>query len=213
MRRCGKNGFTVLEILIGATVLAIFLGSVYQVYRGVTRSFRQSNWSLTMQTHARNGLTFLREEMQRASYKTIIKIGSVDVKDDMTMKVQEGQTTSDQVLAEWYIGIPFQDAIPNSGACFKSSVELSGGKLIYKKALDPDSPPNTLGEPLYTGRVLMENVHSIDLSVSAFNVDSATGSQLITIAVELRHPETAQFPNTKVIESTAAKVDVKVEHL
>jgi len=59
----------------------------------------------------------------------------------------------------------------------------------------------------------MENVHSVDLSVSAFDVDSATGSQLVTIAVELRHPEKTQFPNTKVVESTAAKVDVKVEHL
>ncbi len=213
MCRRGKSGFTVLEILIGATVLAIFLGGVYQVYRGVTRSFRQSNWSLTMQTHARNGLTFLREEMQRASYKTTINIGSVIVEDDKTMKVREGQTTSDKVLAEWYIGIPIRTDIPNSGACFKSSVEFSGGKLIYKKALDPGSPPNTLGEPLYTGKVLMENVHSIDLSVSAFDVDAATASQLVTIAVELRHPEKTQFPNTKVIESTAAKVDVKVEHL
>jgi len=199
-----------LEILIGASVLAIFLTGVYQVYRGVTRSFRQTNWSLTMQTHARNGLTFLREEMQRASYKTTINIGSVVVEDDKTMKVREGQTTTDQVLAEWYIGIPFRTDISNSGACFKSSVAFSGGKLVYTKTLDSGTNP---GETEFSGRVLMENLHSVDISVSAFDVDSATGSQLVTIAVELRHPEKTQFPNTKVVESTAAKVDVKVEHL
>lgn len=213
MKRTCAKGFTLLEVLIAASVLSVFLTGVYYVYKGVTRSFRQTNWSLAMQTHARNGLTFLREEMQRASYKTTINIGSVIVQETKNMKIRAGTTDSDGVIAEWYIGIPFRTDVPSSGACFKSSVEFSGGKLIYKKSLDPDSPPNNPGETLFAGKVLMENLHSVFLDASAFDVDSATGSQLISISVELRHPETTQFPNTKVIEQTAAKVDVKVGNL
>ncbi len=205
-----SRGITLVEILIAAMVISMTFSAVYFVYRGVTKSFTATNWSLTMQTHARNGLTFLREEMQRASYKTTIKISEVQVEEDKQMKVKEGTTQGDAVLAEWFIGIPFRTDVPSSGACFKSSVELSGGKLLYKKVLESGTNP---GEPVFNGRVLMENVSSASIAVSAFDVDAATGSQLVTVAVELHHPDKDHFPNTKVIEQTGAKVDVKVGHL
>ncbi|HOY67274.1 MAG TPA: prepilin-type N-terminal cleavage/methylation domain-containing protein [Candidatus Ozemobacteraceae bacterium] len=209
MQRTGR-GFTLLEILIAASVLTIFLTGVYKLYRGVVRSFQQANWSLAMQTEARNGLTFLREEMQRASYKTTISIGSVVVDEEKTMKIRQGTTQTDAVLAEWYIGIPFRTDTPSTGACFKSTVAMSGGKLVYTKTLD--SGTNT-GEPLFNGKVLMENLTSVALNLEPFDVDDASGTKLVSIVVELRHPMRDQYPNTKVIERTGAKVDVKVEDL
>ncbi|HEY9070082.1 MAG TPA: prepilin-type N-terminal cleavage/methylation domain-containing protein [Candidatus Ozemobacteraceae bacterium] len=208
-RRTGR-GFTLLEILIAASVLTIFLTGVYRVYRGVARSFQQTSWSLAMQTEARNGLTFLREEMQRASYKTTISIASVVIEDSKMMKIRSGTTQSDAVLAEWYIGIPFRTDTPSTGACFKSSVAFSGGKLVYTKTLD--SGTNT-GEPLFNGKVLMQNLASVTLALEPFDIDDASGTKLVNIIVELRHPMREQYPNTKVIERTAAKVDVKVEEL
>lgn len=209
--RKSRPGFTLVEILVAAFVLSIFMTAVYKVYRGVTTSFQQASWAMSAQIEARNGLNFLREELQRASPETTIGIGSVVITagtDQMT--VNRGTYTTNGELAKWFIGIPSKNAggVNEPGCLFESTIKFQGGKVFYKKAVAGGTKP--AGEAVWNDKVIMSNVASISISTTEFEPGQPTLGTLVGLAVEMRHPDAVRFPHTKIIEHTAAKVEVEV---
>jgi prepilin-type N-terminal cleavage/methylation domain-containing protein len=210
-----RVGFTLIEVLIAAAVLTIFFSALYQIFRGISNSFKRSNWSMTAQNYARNGLNFIREEMQRASYRTVVSMNNVDITEaNHTFKLASGfPRTTDGVLAQWRIGIPFESSggATTAGAVMESQLRLQGGRLIYNRTrIEGTLPPNDVE---FSNKVVMENVSSVNISFENFDPDSNIPGKYILIEVELRHPDQTSFANTKVQSRTAAKVEVTVENL
>jgi prepilin-type N-terminal cleavage/methylation domain-containing protein len=209
-----NRGFTIIEIVIAAAVLALFFLVVFRVYQGIADSVQRTRWTLSAQTTARNGLNFMREEMQRASYRTIYKRNSVDVEEaGFEFHVADGTTSTDKTLAQWSIGIPFEGGTANIGAVYDAELKLSGRKVLYTKKFNADTGGTVQpGEKTYNNFVVLENVASITLNVEPF-LDAAVlaSGSLVEIWTELRHPDTVRYPHVFIIEKTGAKVEVEVK--
>lgn len=62
-----KSAFTLVEILIGASVMVIFLGSLFLMYSGGTRMFSSGSWKLRKQKENERFLNTLKERIEQAS--------------------------------------------------------------------------------------------------------------------------------------------------
>ncbi len=204
-----RAGFTTVEVVVAAIVLVVFSGGAWLIYRGVAGAVRQSSWSMTAQQTARQGLTFLREEMARATYRSEVTVNSVETQEDAyQMEVARGETKAGPgttVLARWAICAPFTDKM---GYVFRSSLTLSGTRLIYDRAQAEPTTGTVPNEPPIVDKVLMEDVAAVTLTPSVTpGVASAT---LLQIVVELADPRN---PAARVTERTAANVEVRLKDL
>ncbi|HNV71496.1 MAG TPA: prepilin-type N-terminal cleavage/methylation domain-containing protein [Candidatus Ozemobacteraceae bacterium] len=203
-----RRGFTLMEIIIASIVMVGFFVGVYKVYSAVMKSAKKTNWSLSAQQWARNGLTLIREEMQRASDKIEFDgIGKSTIT-PMPFKINATSPVPDGgKIAEWYICIPFKNVEGTEpGAVLKSTLTLQGGKVTYERKKESGDNSH---DPDIT-RVIMENVGSFSIDIEPLDVDFSEKGKLVKLGVELKHPSTTEFPDTRVIEETAAKVEVEV---
>jgi prepilin-type N-terminal cleavage/methylation domain-containing protein len=214
MKRFGKNGFTMVEMLIASAVLTIFLVAGYKVFVAISRSFQKGSWSLATQNKLRNGLTFIREEMQKATYKTDVKLdGTVITKDGYKFHLNSNdEITNNAEIAAWKICMPFVDGDTSvsPGAIFECSLELKDGKLLYTKTLKTGSDPQNK-ERLLNNYMVVEDVAKITLGTTLFDPDDPEKGSLISVEIEIRHPDTNNFANTHVIDRTGAKVELEVK--
>ena len=207
---------TITEILIASAVLSVFMLVGYRVFISYSHGFARGNWALTTQNRIRNALNFVREEMQKASHKTSVLISGVDVQsENHEFMIKRGEDMSDDgLLAEWTIGIPFRPtADPNPGATYRCRLELSSGRLLYSKELYGEGTDPLNLEQSYNDYVLLENVTSISLNYENFDPDDPSEGFLVTISVEVRHPDTVRYANMRSVSQTGAKVEVEVLEL
>lgn len=208
-----KRAFTLVEILIASVVLAMLMTVVYKLYFGVSRSFQKGSWSLNAQNKLRNSLNYVREEMQKASFKTIVGLNGVVGTDTANpFKVANGEITNGKI-ATWYICLPFVSYDATSpGAVYQCELKLNGGKLIYTKALIDGSDPKGV-EHAVNNYVIIRNVSKIEVSTENFDVDKMSAGKLIVLKAEVRHPDVINFPSTHVVAQTGAKVELTVTPL
>ncbi len=206
-----KTGFTLVEILIATSVLAMFLLVGYQVFIRISRSFQKGSWALHTQNKLRNGLHFIREEMQKASYRTDVKIDGTEITEvgfefHLT---SDNEITGNKTIASWYIALPYISHISgSSGAQFKCDLKLEDGNLIYNKTCDDGSDPK---ERQFSNYLILKDVEKIEVAMEDFDMDKTVAGNLVSLKITVGHADKVNYPHAKVIDQTGAKVEVVVQ--
>ena len=201
-----KYGFTVVEIAIACIVFVLLMGGAYGVFSGASKGFQRSTKSLTMQNEMRNGLTFIREEMQRASYKSVIKINgnSIDESKHFSLcKNAEIEGNSNKRLAKWYICKPF---VGTSGVVFTCTLDIADNKIYYTKKVTEGSDAT---EKEFDNKVVMTQIGKIKFSTEEFVAGSSNQGALINMETFAVNSTSGQADLT-VSAQTGARIEVKV---
>lgn len=205
-----KKGFTLIEILIASAVLSLLLMVGYKIFFGMSRSFEKGSWALTTQNKLRNGLGFIREEMQKASYLTTVKISTtiVDVSKKFSLtSLDEIAAGTAANIAEWSICSPYIDGT-TEGSEYFCQLHFDGNTLLYNKTRinDPGDPD----EKEYTNYPVITNIASISIGVEEFDPGRIVSGTLVLLNVTVEHEDKNRFPNANVSAQTGAKVEVEV---
>lgn len=207
VHKCKKIGFTLVEICIGCIVFVLLMGAAYGIFSGVSKGFQRSTKSLTMQNEMRNGLNFIREEMQRASYKSVIEINGNTIDENKYFsltKNAEVDGKSNIQLARWYICKPF---VGDSGVVFECSLNIKDNKILYtKKAIDKSDAT----EKEYQEKVVMTQVGKIRFSTEDYVSGTTNNGALINIETFALNSTSGQADLT-ISAQTGARVEVKVK--
>ena len=205
-----KFGFTVMEMSIAIMVFALVLAMGYKIFSGASVGFQRSTKSLTMQNEMRNGLNFIREEMQRASYKSTISINNNAIEYDYYFKLCKDSEidgkTSNKVIAKWNICKPFKKDKP--GVVYDCTLRVSNGEIVYSKIMSDGNDD----EIQYQNKVVLTQIDKIKLSTE--DIRSGTGAEIIGAMINM---EISSVNNTKgqsdlkVSAQTGARIEVKVE--
>ncbi len=200
-------GITLVEVLVAAGVLSLLLGFGYKIFFGMSASFQKGSWALATQNRLRNGLAFIREEMQKASYRSDVRVNGTTVTiDGFRFSLNSAdEVTADAVIASWSIGVPYRNG--GDGGVYNCEFKLEGGRLIYNKVRS-EGTDNT--EKEFTNYVVSSNVEKIKLNLEEFDPDKPLAGKLITFEVAVVHEDKVRHPDAKVIAQTGAKVEVEV---
>ena len=201
-----KFGFTLVELCIACMVFVLLMGAAYAVFSGVSKSFQRSTKSLTMQNEMRNGLNFIREEMQRASYKSEIKINGNTIHEDKYFsltKDAEIDGKTNKRLAKWCICQPF---IGTSGVVFTCTLDIADNKIYYTKKVTDGSDATELE---FDNKVVMTQIGKIKFSTEDFISGTTNNGALINIETFAVNTTSGQTDLT-VSAQTGARVEVKV---
>jgi hypothetical protein len=198
-------------MLIAAAVLSILLLIGYRVFVSFSKSFQKGNWSLTTQNKLRNALTFIREEMQKATPLTTVSLGGTDITEagfEFNLTAAD-ELTGDGEIANWYICLPYVTGDPDSpGAKFRCELKLENGTILYTKTIDGSDPLNK--EQTYSNYKVISDVASLKIRVDPFDPDNISAGTLVTLEARVEHPDKVAYEFAHVIAETGAKVEVKV---
>ncbi|GAB1355268.1 hypothetical protein MASR1M12_40100 [Erysipelotrichia bacterium] len=67
-----RSGVTLIEIMMGASILAMLFFVSYRLFSSFTRTQEVGHWAATTTKQLRNGLTLLRNELSRATKPEIV---------------------------------------------------------------------------------------------------------------------------------------------
>lgn len=112
-----KSGFTLVEILIAAGVLSLFLTGLFQFYRMGGQMFSTGSWKLQKQKEAERFLATLKERIEQASNAS---------------RVQPGAGARQLVVSK----APF--LAPNDGQELTTSVTEKDTRLLMFSVCKPD---------------------------------------------------------------------------
>ncbi|HNW34930.1 MAG TPA: prepilin-type N-terminal cleavage/methylation domain-containing protein [Candidatus Ozemobacteraceae bacterium] len=70
-----RTGFTLVEILVSAGLLAMLMTGIMLAFRGGSESFNTGNWRIQTQKRAQVFLTRLKENLEKANYAVQIRPG------------------------------------------------------------------------------------------------------------------------------------------
>lgn len=207
-----RAAFTLVEILIASAVLSLLTFYGYKVFISMSRSFQKGSWALATQNKLRNGLHFLREEMQKATYRTDVMVNGTTISEvGFQLKLTSAETLTSGEIAHWYICLPFVTGDADSpGAIFKCELKLTNGVLLFSKGREEGSDPLNK-ERLFSNYKIIDNVEEVKVTTEDFDPDNKQMGSLITLEVKVIHHDTNLFPNAHVIDRTGAKVEVEVE--
>lgn len=206
-----RQAFTVMEVTIAAILFAVVCCAAYKVFFGVSKTFQRSTKSLVMQNEMRNGLNFLREEMQRASYRSEIRLNGTGIKEvgyEFKLSKETELITSDsgeKKIAVWYICKPF-NRTNNTGYVFESSLISKDGNIIYSR-VEKEKASSETEEPI-TNKVLMKGIGKVNLLVEEY--ESAGEGSMINIEV-YGYDKVKNQPELSTSAQTGAKVDIKIK--
>ena len=209
-----RRAFTLIEIVVAGAVLSLLFTTVYKVYNGVTNSFKRSNWTLKTQSLTRNTLTYIREEIQRSSYSSIITPSSVTIVDSDDYKFRTNAPVAPDLeehvgsagnVAAWYICKPTKNVgTIEPGFEIQCTLSYQNKQLLYTRTPSGTAPQeNTLANKVILGDVAKIGIRMQDEDPGSTNV-----ARLFVLKVWVKHPDAAHFPNLIVEEETAAKIDI-----
>lgn len=202
-----------VEILIAAAVLSLALVIGYKVFVGFSKSFQKGNWSLATQNKLRNALTFIREEMQKATPMSNVSMGGATITVDgyeLTLTSAD-ELTGNGDIASWFICLPFVTGdLDSPGAVFKCELKLADGKILYTKTLQPGGSDPLNKEVEFNDHTVIENVASIKIDLANFDNDVPDSGSMIILTVRVEHPDQVNYEAAHVTAETGAKVEVKV---
>lgn len=85
-----KTGFTLVEIMISAGLLAFFLTGVMLFFRGGSSSFNTGNWRIQSQKMAQMFLVRLKENLEKANYAVqILTDGNASQRQTMPLYINK----------------------------------------------------------------------------------------------------------------------------
>lgn len=206
-----KLGFTVIEVIIASMVLALTMGAAYKIFSSTSMGFQRSTKVLAMQNEMRNGLTFIREEMQRASYRSEIKINGSEIKEDgyefHLCNETDIDGSTNKILAKWTICKPFKK--DNTGAVYECTLRISDRKILYTKTEKETKGSSDPSETLYKDKVVMTQVGKIKFSTEEFT--TGTSNKGVQVNIEtFAYNSTKGQPDLNVYAQTGAKIEVKL---
>ena len=224
MTRTKRAGFTLVEILVAATILSLTLVIGYKVFVGFSRSFQQGSWSLNAQNKLRNALTFVREEMQKATPLTTVSMSGTEITEasyELNLTIAgatvdaEGwsELPANSDIATWYICLPYVTGDADSpGARFKCELKLENGQIFYTKTLEDGSDPKNK-ERTFSNHRVIEDVAYVRVKLEAFDPDNSTAGSLVSLKVRVDHPDKNAYEFAHVIAETGAKIEVAVNSI
>jgi len=219
----GRSGVTLIEIMMGASILAMLFFVSYRLFSSFTRTQEVGHWAATTTKQLRNGLTLLRNELSRATKPEVVtqkgsepfNTGNGDREQFLylpdTVPFETEDVGTDRKLVHFYMCRPGKKSLPGetdidpeilSGALF-----LSGGKLRYRRTVEtqPADFPDKIGA---LEQVVAENISKIVISskeVADLNDLSVKNRNILTISLTSKHP---RYPNSTVTESLEATFEV-----
>lgn len=204
-----RSGITLVEVLVASAVLSMLVSFGYKVFFAVSASFQKGNWALATQSKLRNGLNFVREEMQKASYHSRVQVnGTVVTKDDYEFSLSAAdEIVGNGNIAKWFIGFPFKSS-DGTGAVFECELKLVGGSLLYSKQILDGGEPS---ERTFNNHIVIENVSKITLALEPVDPDEPLSGNMVVLDVEIEHADKVRHPEAKVMAQTGAKVQVEVK--
>ena len=206
-----KLGFTVIEVIIASMVLALTMGAAYKIFSSTSMGFQRSTKVLAMQNEMRNGLTFIREEMQRASYRSEIKVNGSEIDEDgyefHLCNETDIDGSTNKILAKWTICKPFKK--DNTGAVYECTLRISDRKILYTKTEKETKGSSDPSETLYNDKVVMTQVGKIKFSTEEFT--TGTSNKGVQVNIEtFAFNSTKGQPDLNVYAQTGAKIEVKL---
>lgn len=205
-----KRAFTIVEVSVAAILFVVVCGAVYKIFSGVSTGFQRSTKSLNMQNEMRNGLTYMREEMQRASYRSEVKINGTGVKEDgFEFKISKEPTidpmaASGKTIAKWYICKPFNKST-NTGCVFEATLSCKEGEIIYNRVYKPGEEKGSAeNEGEVKDKVLMKGIGKL-------NIDLEENAGTMVNVEVFGYDKTHSQPDLNTTAQTGAKVEVKVK--
>ena len=202
-----KRAFTIVEVSIAAILFVVVCGAAYKIFSGVSTGFQRSTKSLNMQNEMRNGLTYMREEMQRASYRSEVKINGTGVKEDgYEFNISKNSpinpmASSGNVIARWYICKPFNKSA-NTGCVLKAELSCKEGEIIYNRTYEEKASEEKEGEVI--NKVLMKGIGKL-------NIDKEENAGTMVNVEVFGYDKTHSQPDLNTTAQTGAKLEVKVK--
>lgn len=205
---CSRSGITLVEVLVASAVLSLLITVGYRVFFAVSASFQKGNWALTTQNKLRNGLNFVREEMQKASYLSRVQInGTVITKEDYEFHLSAAdEITGNANIAKWFIGIPFKPS-EGTGAVFECELKLNDGQLLYSKQILNGGDPS---ERTFNNYIVIDNVSKVTLALEEVDPGEPMAGNLVVLDVEVEHADKARHPEARIMAQSGAKIEVEV---
>ncbi len=218
-----RTGVTLIEIMMGASILALLFFVSYRLFSSFTRTQEVGHWAATTTKQLRNGLTLLRNELSRATKPEVVtqkgsqtfNTGNGDREQFLylpdTVPFETEDVGTDRKLVHFYMCRPGKRGLPGetdidpeiiSGALF-----LSGGRLRYRRTVEaqPADFPDKIGA---IEQVIAENISKVVISVKEvadLNDLSVKNRNILTISLTSKHP---RYPNSTVTESLEATFEV-----
>ena len=201
-----KTGFTIVEISIASAVLVMVLFAAYSVFSGASTSFTRSTKSLSIQNELRNALNFIREEMQRASYHSVIKVNGAEVDrgEQYQLFFSSGEidgSLSNKELVNWTICKP-----KSNGSCaiYRCNLVINKGDLVYTKQGSGASDEMT-----FLNKVVLRNVDKIKITKEDKHPTNKIIGALVNIEVFVADKSNSSQEKIIVSAQTGARVDVQ----
>lgn len=195
------RAMTLIEILIGAAILAIAVFGIYELFFSGAKTAALSIWRSNSTTDLKNGLYRLRNDLGRASYPSTVTDSDTLVDDSKKCTIAEGRTELNagpgaSNLMEFWICKPEITiaGASKAGEEMHCVLEAEGNKLRYRR--DGSSPMD---------KIIVSDVEYVELSKEESDKDP--NKSIVTIEIGTVHPK---YETTKVIEKTKAKVEVEV---
>lgn len=198
-------GMTLVEILVGSMILTIFLGGLYKIFRASSKTVKAGMWVNGAQNQMRNALTYVRDELGRASQFTTVTADGPSAPDPAFKLQYKNGTVSPNydgnLLIFWQCRTAVTFGTPDPGGSVKCTLRKSGRKLLYSKT----DKNGTIDEPLFADKVLCNDIVGASIKAEgASNVDQMAKT-MITLTLTAADPERNE---RQVVEETKAKVDV-----
>ncbi len=218
-----KSGFTLLELMIAAAIMAGFFLGVYKIYQSVARHQEIGAWVQGTTTQLRTGLTFLRNEISQASKpKLMTQMGIQDLpqapeliapyeklKCPAVANKDVTDFSSNRSLLQFFMCKPGRQGIPgeaDSGwEIVQGDLKVEGGKLVYERSIvtNTNVPSGEQTKPIKQNICLTPQKVSFTLKRATGNL-SVKLRNFIEIEITAFHP---RYTKTTVIEA----IDVPFE--
>lgn len=223
--RCNRLGITLIEVMIGASVLAMLFFVTFRLFSSFSRTQEMGHWSATTTKQLRNGLTLLRNELSRATRPEIVTqkgsesfdTGNGDREHFLYLPAAmpfETETITNQKLLHFYMCRPGRSNLPGESdigpEILAGSLYLENGKLIYRRAVEAQ-PADFSDKISALTQVVSENISKISMSVQEVaDTDdlSVKNRNILTISLTARHP---RYQNSTVTETIEATFEVKTK--
>ncbi|MBF0503153.1 MAG: prepilin-type N-terminal cleavage/methylation domain-containing protein [Candidatus Riflebacteria bacterium] len=220
-----RPGYTIIEVLIAASILAMLFGGIYQIFSSVKRTHEMAAWTSSTTTTIRNGLSLMRGEITRISCPSKITQAGMEFIDTTLAQNKlyiagNPQTVlfppgGDARLLHFYMCKPGREGIVGEAdigfEIMEGILEIKGSKIVYSRNIitNTNVPADQQTQPLST--VICANPASITLSLSMAAVQASVSVKLrnfVNISIEAQHPK---YPSTHVTEVIEAPFEVDAQ--
>lgn len=94
-----RKGITVIEVLVAAAIMSVFMLGVFQLYRSGTESFILGSWKTRAQKDSQLFLEELRSVVEMAGNALVLRDDSIDASLQLPLRLHTGANESQLELA------------------------------------------------------------------------------------------------------------------